>query len=994
MDIAFASLAFAEPARAAGNLKLLEHRLPASLWSSLPSLLAQVPDPDSALNYLERYLRPEETRPVDRALAHLTRHPAALHYLLMVFSYSRFLSETLVQKPDLIAWLYRPGHGSTALATGRHTLERVKSAEDLHEEYARFEATEYDQPAAVVLARFKRREYLRIMLRDVLRIASLSETTLELSRLADVLLDRARRISEQKLQNLYGTPQYADANGRLQTAQVTILSLGKLGAQELNYSSDIDLMFIYAHSGQTSGGSTGPISNAEYFVRLAQTILRLVTEPTPEGMLFRVDLRLRPQGGEGDLAVSLPAALEYYRGRAREWELQMLIKARCSSGDPETARQFLRELRPLIYRPEFNLAAAEAVLNARAGISRELRRPRGTGSRPADHGARWNVKLSPGGIRDIEFLTQCLQRLYGGAEPWLATPSTLLGLQRLHDKGFLSGHDFQRLASAYEFLRRVEHRLQLRDGLQRHTLPEGLAALNRLARRCGVDPAGGLSAGQELQRRIAHHFADVRGIYERTLQPRLAQAATRQATPSPARAPGEGALMRRLREEFPAVARAAADATAAGDSYARRGLHRFLSSAVLEQSVMRQMELHPFWVTAAADLFSRSDLLVEMLARNPEETAVVADPGLAGFRGPLVAASGDFAQAMAALRVAYRRGVLATLVRALASRNPIRGAGPFATFAILSRLVEEALAGAAHLAAREVFSEVDLADAPFAVIALGRLGTSEMDIGSDADLLFVVADSTSAEERQEWRRLAERFVHVVSSHTREGLLFPVDTRLRPRGGEGEMLQSVSYLREYFSKEAQGWEAATYLKARPVAGNLDLGAQAIAEVHRVFRERYRGPVASELARQLGHTRERLEKEGTTARAKGEFKKARGGYYDIEYVLAFLALTGCPDFAPPAPALHQVTVLQAAGSLEADAAKALRGAALLYRGIDHAVRIVTGRPTHRLPDSALAQRITSLLHDWGVPLEASLEETVTRARRQTRAIYESIVLAARN
>ncbi len=996
MDAAYASIAFAEPARAENNLALIERRLPANLWATLPALLAQIPDPDSALNFLERYLRTEAESatpgaPASRTVAYLKRNPAALHHLLVIFSYSRFLSETLVQQPELITWLHRPSRKGRESA---ESLDRIKPPEDLHEEFARFEAVSLEHPPAVVLARFKRREYLRITLRDVLGLATLAETTLELSNLADVLLERALRICEQKLGNAYGTPQFTDAAGNRHVVRPAILSLGKLGGQELNYSSDIDLMFVYERQGETSGGPQGAISNAEYFVRLAQAGLKLITEVTPEGAVFRVDLRLRPEGKEGDLATSLPATLEYYRTRAREWERQMLIKARCSAGDAETGRRFLRQVQPLIYRSEFNLAAVEAVLNARQEIARDLQRR-------ADHAAEWNVKLSPGGIRDIEFLAQCLQRLYGGADPWLRSSATLVALQRLHDKGLLTGRDFFRLSNAYQFLRRVEHRLQLRDGLQRHTLPEAPDALERLARRCGIEPAAaeGRTAAEQLLHRLSQHFAEVREIYDRILA--LRTPAPRPAEEAVESDPGSGALLRRLRVESPGVAesveQAIAGQSATRDAYARRGLLRFLGSAVLDAGVMAQLEAHPEWLAGAAELFARSDLAVEMLSRHPEEIPVVADPGLAGFRGPLPEPPGaDIEEAMAAVRIGYRRSVLATVVRALLGASQ-----PFETFATLTRLAEEALAAALEEAARETLGGSDLGTGPLAVLGLGRLGSGEMDIGSDADLVFVADEKLSSESREPWRRLAERFVHAAGSHTREGLLFPVDTRLRPRGGEGEIVQSTGYLREYFRSEAEAWEAATFLKARPIAGNLALGAEAIRQVHAILAERF-GDTA-ELAEQLARTRERLETEGTdparTLGSKGEFKKMAGGYYDVEYILAFLFLTrGLPrGLGTGGQVLRQIAALESASpeaaGLTTTQAQMLRAAALLYRSLDHALRLVSGRPANRLPEPALAERVSGLLARWNLPLPDGVEAAVENMRRQTRALYEQIVLAAR-
>src|SRR5712692_96407 len=600
MDPAYANIAFADRDRAAATLSGIVQALPATLRASLPALLAQLPAPDESLNFLERFLRPEGKTQA-RTVSYLERYPTALHYLLTAFSYSRFLSETLVQQPELITTLHRPPRPSAAGAPTRSTrgIEHSRSPADLREEYARFETAAFDLSPAVALARFKRREYLRIMLRDVLGLATLAETTLELSDLADLLLARALRIADQRLVDSHGTPQTSGADGRQRPVELVVLSLGKLGGQELNYSSDIDLMFLYAADGETSGGTSGAISNTEFFVRLAQSVLKLVTEATPEGAVFRVDLRLRPQGGEGDLAVSLSSALDYYRNRAREWELQMLLKARCSAGDHAAARAFLSEVQPLIYRRELHLPVVEAVLNARREITRSLvraesrrltpaARPRRRAPAPPDElegAAAWNVKLSPGGIRDIEFLTQCLQRLFGGSDSWLRTASTMVALQRLHDKGHLSGRDFYRLANAYQFLRKVEHRLQLRDGLQRHTLPEPPAALDRLARRSGLESAGGRSAGEILLDTIRQHFESVRKIYERLLSQRFTQEAAPESSSGAPSDSSDLPLLDRLQEEYPGVARefsrlsegAGEDASA---GYARRGMQRYLASAL------------------------------------------------------------------------------------------------------------------------------------------------------------------------------------------------------------------------------------------------------------------------------------------------------------------------------------------------------------------------------------------------------------------------------
>jgi len=1018
MLAAYSNIAFADPARAETNLARIQDRLPASLRAAFPSLLAQVPAPDDALNFLERFLRAEGGAP-PRVLSFLEQHPAALHYLLTVFSYSRFLSETLLQQPELITTLLRPPRDAPS-AAGRG-LQRSRTMEDLSEEFARFEATSLEIPPAMMLARFKRREYLRIMLRDVLKLATLAETTLELSQLADLLLERALEISGAKLARAYGTPRFTGPDGRQRNCDLVILSLGKLGGEELNYNSDIDLMFLYAADGETSGGTSGAIANREFFVRQAQGVLRLISESTPEGAVFRVDLRLRPQGGEGELAISLPAALEYYRTRAREWELQSLIRARGSAGDRETARECLKQVRPLVYQREFRLEVVEAVLNAREQITRTLTRrqarravARGIPRRNAPSraarpepglteaaegpAAAINVKLSPGGIRDIEFLAQCLQRLYGGEDTWLQAASTLVALQRLHDKDRLSGRDFHRLAAAYQFLRTVEHRLQLRDGLQRHELPEAAASLDRLARRCGLEPAsaaaGEPSPGAELLAGLGEHLGHVREIYTRLLVRRRPESPAPQPHAALAEDSSGPALLRRLEEEFPALGAETARLTAELESasYVRRGLVRYLNSALLSPALMEHLEASPERLREAAELFERSDLAVDMLAHHPEEIERLRVPEAQQEAARLPFAR-SAAQQADELRWAYRRALLHEVAEQLLSS----GAEP-APFPFLERftaLAEDALRDALGIAAEESRGAADgsrplaLGREPFAVLALGRMGAQEMSIGSDADLVFVMEGSLPAAEGTLWRRTAERFVQMLGSHTREGVIFAVDTRLRPRGGEGELVPSVDALLEYLATDAAAWEAVTFLKLRPVAGNLELSAHAAAAARATLCARFAGrDRAAGLARELTRIRTKLDQDALGLHAKGRFKKMAGGYYDLEYVIGYLTLVHGIE-PEGGNTLAQIESLKSAGVLDRAGVDTLRRTAVLYRAADHAARLITGRPLSGWPEPALAGRIARLLEQWGVPWEGELPAAMQECGRNIRALYEAVL-----
>ena len=1003
---AYSRIVFADAARAQANLARIEGRLPASLRAAFPALLAQTPAPDDALNFLERFLRPEGGAS-PRVLEFLAQHPASLHYLLTVFSYSRFLSETLLQQPALLTTLLRPPRPEAGAGHDPRGIERSRTIEDLNDEFARFEATSLDVPPAVILARFKRREYLRIMLRDVLKLATLAETTLELSQLADLLLERAREMSERSLAAAYGRPEFTGPDGRRRICELAILALGKLGGQELNYNSDIDLMFLYAAEGETSGGAAGSIANHEYFVRLAQALLRLVTESTPEGAVFRVDLRLRPQGSEGELVISVPAAVDYYRNRAREWELQSLIRARAAAGDRITARRFLNEVRPLVYQHEFRLEVVEAVLNAREQITRSLTRRRARRSArsaatqlprsaravadAAPRTASINVKLSPGGIRDIEFLAQCLQRLYGGEDTWLQTAPTLVALQRLHDKGHLSGRDFQRLAAAYQFLRTIEHRLQLRDGLQRHELPEAPDSLDRLARRCGVEPptasADPHSAGAALLARLAEHLEFVREIYNRLLLRRRPEG----GGPQPLGAPAEGASgpapLHRVEEEFPAVGAMAAHLTAGLESahYLRRGLLRYLTSALLSPSVMRRLEADPERLREAAALFERSDLAVDLLAHHPEEIEQIAAHGNSVVQPPLPFAR-SAAQRAEDLRCNYRIALLREISAELLGPSGGDEPAPFPFLRRMTALAEDALREALLLAQEDSGGVKSTEPAgPFAVLALGRMGTREMSIASDADLLFVAEDGLATAARAQCRRTAERLVQIVSSHTREGVLFAVDTRLRPRGGEGELVPSLEALLAYLSGDAAPWEALGFLKLRPVAGNLEFGARIVREAHAALRARYGGGHrAAEMARELARIRSKLDQDAAGPRAKGRFKKMVGGFYDLEYVVGYLSYArGIEPLG--GNALEQIDRLAAAGALDSAGIGALCRTAVLYRAADHAARLITGRPLRGWPEPALADRAARLLRQWGVAFEGDLPTALQECGAQIRHLY---------
>ena len=595
---------FLEPAAATRSLAHIRQIVAAATYDALAPLLAVSPNPDAAVNQFERLAETSSSE----LLRLLETQPFLIHYAVVVFGYSTWLGETLIHNPDLFQGLVRA-----------KTLDRTHSREEFQESFARMRSRSFETDMAALLARFKRREYVRIMLRDVLGVATLAETTAEISALADVLIEEGLREIDSQLQHRYGSPRQLDREGRVIDSRFTVVSLGKLGGNELNYSSDIDLLYVY------EGGEEAPgleISNREYFIRLAQQTTELLSRHTREGPVFRIDLRLRPQGNEGEPAVPLPHAVHYYSHIAHDWELQAMIKARHSAGDLGLAREFIRAVQPYVYQPELNFVAIKTALDTREkiGSHRRLRLLQQPNQRGID------VKLDRGGIRDIEFLVQCLQRVYGGSESWLRSRGTLFALQKLYDKEHIGGKDFHNLTNAYEFLRNVEHRLQLQHGQQTHRVVEsqtGLQALSRSLAREGTAAPAPEEFLSHLQRRMAA-VAEIyqRVIYQEQSQERDGPQEFQLHPETPATPENSYSLMmQRLAVDSPQLWEIAGRSDIS--QHARRNLDRFLSSAGTTSERYGAVLQSPEAVERALTIFEFSEYLTEILVRHPGEVSLL-----------------------------------------------------------------------------------------------------------------------------------------------------------------------------------------------------------------------------------------------------------------------------------------------------------------------------------------------------------------------------------
>jgi [glutamine synthetase] adenylyltransferase / [glutamine synthetase]-adenylyl-L-tyrosine phosphorylase len=938
---------------------------PESAQRARALLLSSSPDPNSASRHLMRF---EQAHP--DVAGRVTATPNGLQSLIAVFSYSNFLSDELLQHPE---WLDQ--------IAGSPELYRVLSAEEIRRRLEEFLGPGAGLPGALPLAVFRRRELLRILLRDVLGHATLSEVTEELSNLADAILDVTYSRIRSELVRRHGVPRHAAGDGTPEECGFSVIALGKLGGRELNYSSDIDLMFVYGANGETDG--TSSITNKEFFKKVANLCTDLLSTYTAEGMCYRVDLRLRPDGRLGEVCLSADGAKSYYANRGRDWELQMLIKGRVAAGEPGPGRSVLEGVEPQIYSSTLDFSAVEAVSLTRERIHEKLATKRANDA--------VDVKLARGGIRDVEFLVQCLQRLHGGRDMWVRHRGTLFALRRLCDKDLLSEAEYSRLASAYEFLRYVEHRLQVLDDRQTHTLPLHKDDLEVLARKLPQRELGRLPSAEKLLHQLNLHLEEVQETYERVIhsqQPLYYSAPAPERRPPAApeldllREPASTNLIRFLDERAPGLAETLASRQLRRGS---RAMESFLEKVYANPEYLNRLNTNPVLAHDTLDLFENSPHFAEELMRHPE----LIDE-LAGIRDQKPRLHGDLSQMVSdavELRRFFRREMLH-----IQAESVCVGPEIFHTLGRTSDLADSVICTAYTLARNQVTASLMPETAGYVpgdqmmVIALGRLGMREFDLGSDADLNFVLPDADIS-EMVFWTRVAERMIDLISAYTGEGVMFSVDTRLRPNGREGQLVQTVTSYREYLSSRAEAWEGITYMKSRAVAGNSDTATRFLHELQDVDWRRYGQSGRSRT--DLRNMRARLERE------QGEsnpLKAGPGGFYDIDFSLMYLRLKSAGIFYKVLNTPERIDIIEKMGHLDRADAEFLQDAAAFYRAIDHGLRIYSGHAEGNLPHSeAQLDTLTRLVRRWtperlhDAPLADKLEQIQTRTRAFFKRLF---------
>lgn len=969
-----------------------------SLSTELDRLVDTLPDPAAARIFVAR-LAELHPHAAERWLA----NDVLMSNVLALVVYSPLLGQTLLQQPEHLNWLAR-----------ERDLQIVKPKERLREQVARFAARHSTLSEQVALARFKRRELLRIYLRDCLGYAALSETTAELSNLADVLLERTLNRCRQALEKEAGVPSALDERGRLIPAEFAVVALGKLGSRELNYSSDIDLLFLYSVDGETQSGPTSPrplLTNKQFYTRLAERIVGVIGKVAGEGAVYRTDLRLRPRGRMGDLVVSLKNAVIYYRDEAQNWERQSLIKARCAAGSEALVSRFLSELADAIYPLEGWRDVVRDVRQSKEKIDRQQ----------TVRGDEDNVKLGRGGIREIEFIVQALQLYYGGRDPWIRSPNTLIGIDRLTERGYLTEKERTQLSGAYTYLRTLEHRLQMEHGVQTHSLPTQAEKIALVSRRMAYPKSG--EGVLRFKEDLLRHRANVSGIFANVFSRTDGQSAAgisegKNAPISPDR--------EELRQYFPfsfeeasrliseieqSLSSQGVDAgdmlreaypvfgAASNPLKALRSVRRFIASIETATAITENKHLFTASrVRSLVALCARSGYFSEMLTSHPRlffslpedsvPLTLVEDSRVFVQKlQEMIGEHAGLAMKMDALRTLWWQEVLqigCLDVFGHASMSAVNRAQT----ALARGTIEVATAVTLdELSKKYYFARERLL---FAILGLGRISHAGVDYGSDLDLLFVFDDMNhdcieGATLQEFYSDFVETIVRVLSTLTKEGSLYRVDLRLRPDGSKGMLASSIRRLVEYIRAESQTWELLAYVKTRPVGGNPECGRDTADAIGQACFDASRGK-ETQLAEDIHAIREKLHREKVNPRALN-IKWGAGAMFDVYFATRFLQLTHAVRDPEEAGTLPLVSHLHAIGLLSDEQYQVLREGYRFLRNIDHELRLYFPRRVYSLPSQQ--PQLAELSRNLGL---RSADDLLQQYRERTEGIervYSEIV-----
>ena len=984
----------------------------AFLCGRLGELLPAASDPDRVLVAIERLFGAVRS-PLSTGTL-FQRDPRSLEILLKLFSASPYLAELVILDPE--SWeQVRVGEGRPE---SRQTLSAALAAE----------TALLAEPDCVMRAirRFKRRETLRIAYGDIVGEQRLETVVAQISHVADCVVQAAVASAVSRLEKLRGIPRGPAG----EHATIAVIALGKLGGAELNYSSDIDLVFVHSADGRVEGPK--PCSNAEFFERVVQESVRLITEPTDLGIAYRVDLRLRPHGASGPATMSQEDMLQYYDLQGRTWERQAWVKARCIAGDESLGARVLAEMEPWIYQRWLTRADISGIKALKRRIEHRAIRE---GVDAAD------VKNGRGGIRDIEFTIQFLQLLSGGDSPQLRTGTTLEALRRLAETGGLTDQERGILERTYTLLRTVEHRLQILYDRQTHVVPQDPVEFARLAVRMGY------GTGEAAADRLRRELTEAADVNRRILDHLLHDAFPEDADPEPEvdlvldPSPQETfireVLSRHGFRDIPAAHRAieslseekvrflstrrcrhflaaiaarllAAIATTPDPDATLANLVAVSDSLGGKGVLWELFSFHPPSLDLTVRLCSSSPFLAKLLVSNPG----MIDELLDSLVVPRLPTPADLDAALAEL---CKGAVdLDPIIHAFKASQQLRVGvrdilgrqNVVETTAALSAIPEAILR---VVMAREEERLVERLGEPMAgqgetvgvragpvVLAMGKFGGREMNYASDVDLVFLYDHDGISFHRRRTRRsvegttnahffaeLAQRTMKVFNAFGPNGRLYEMDSRLRPSGRSGAAAVSLDDLARYFAEDGPAaiWERQALVKARVAVGGTAAAARAVRIVHAAAYERQW--TVAEVA-EIRRMRHRME-EGAGAT---NLKRGPGGVVDIEFIVQVLQLVnGGREPAVRTPeTLAGLERLQAAGHLSGDEFAFLQQAYRQLRKIEGHLRLLDAPGRHDFPTSTEERR--TLAHLLGYRSPEDIVDEVQSLTSRTRQTFDAV------
>ena len=957
-------------------------------WDAIAAGVAAAPDPGLAATNLSRLLDHGTGR--GRVLGDARRCAD----LLFVLGASQHLTTVLLRQAEAweAAFLADCQASGTSLAQHLSTL-RARLPHELPEE-------EFWHGLRV----YRDRAYLRIGTRDLLSLARLEETTQALSCLADAAVEVAYEYSRARLCELYG--QAVSSDGR--PLGFVAFGMGKLGGQDLNFSSDIDLIYMYeSDAGHTTGGSKGSLAPREFFTHLAQKLTRALSDQVAGGRVFRVDLRLRPDGSNGPVVNSLSNTLGYYEAWGQTWERAALLKARPIAGDLALGERFITEIQPFVFRRYLDFTTVEDLKDMKARIERSLNKAEPAGS---------NVKLGRGGIREVEFVSQVLQLIHAGKDPHVRQLQTLPALDRLVEGHYLAAEDCDSLRNAYRFLRQVEHKIQIVHDRQTHSLPDTETEIRVLARRLRVRDWGEVKsqsakvkgqnspppddevalfrslfhahteavhqifcslfyAPQEQQQADDPHAEAVRAFFEALDDRERAAELLRQfgfrdiehsyqhavlLHAGPPHSPASPRRRKILYELAPSLFR---EVTRTPDpDFALSGIANLVASIGARSSFLALLRENPSTLRTLVGLFGTSAYLSRTFLRHPELLDSLVRADLVHIHKPQTMMQAELSARLAEVNdLEDRLDILRRYRTEEFLRIGINDSNGLLDCTQASRqlsdLAQTCLGGAYETARAALFEQLGLSALPgrFAIVGMGKLGARELNYNSDLDLIFLYQPAAQAERgavhprvgpHELFTKLAQRIISTLQVQTREGSVYKIDTRLRPSGRAGSLVSSLSAFERYHQASSQVWERQALIKARVVAGDVSLADPIQGLLESIV---YADAIAADEVAEIDRLRGRMENElAGEASDRFNIKTGRGGIVDIEFLVQMLQLR----YGRRLPALRQRATLQAlealqtCGVLPADDCQLLSQGYRFLRTLENRLRIDCDQPVEAL------------------------------------------------